>query len=93
MDLRRIRQEQSEAAQAAIRAIRYFQKGTDRSRGRVSKIREALHRSELQEAESTLKLEAAIDGLRRDHDCEPGVAVGTDCPELEGVTPKACSRT
>ena len=89
MDLRRIRQEQSEAAQAAISQLDTFRKARTEAEAELAKIREALHRSELQEAESTLKLEAAIDGLRRDHDCEPGVAVSTDCPELEEVTPKA----
>ena len=89
IELRRIRQEQSEAAQAAIGQLDTFRKARTEAEAELAKIREALHRSELQEAESTLKLEAAIDGLRRDHDCEPGVAVSTDCPELEGVTPKA----
>tara|TARA_B100000945_G_scaffold307490_1_gene295998 strand:+ start:938 stop:4408 length:3471 start_codon:yes stop_codon:yes gene_type:complete len=87
-ELRRIRQEQSAAAQAAVGQLDIFRKARSKAEEDLAKVREGLHRSELQEAESTLKLEAAIDALRRDHDCEPGVAVSTDCPELEGATPK-----
>ena len=87
-ELRRIRQEQSEAAQTAVGQLDSFRKARSKAEVELGKVREGLHRAELQEAESTLKLEAAIDALRRDHDCEPGVAVNTVCPELEGVTPK-----
>ena len=89
LELRRIRQEQSAAAQAAIGQLDKFRKARSELETRLTKIREELHRSELKEAESSLKLEAAVDGLRRDFDCEPGVAVNTGCPPLEGVTAKA----
>ncbi len=88
-NLRKIRQEQSEAALEAVGRLDGYRKQRAEAEIELSKIREELHRAELQEAESTLKLEAAVDGLRRDHDCEPGIAVGTECPELEGITPKA----
>ena len=88
-ELRRIRQEQSAAAQAAVGKLNTSRKARAEAEADLTKIREVLHRSELQEAESTLKLEAAVDGLRRDFDCEPGIAVGTECPQLEGITAKA----
>ncbi len=88
-ELRRIRQEQSAAARAAISKLDTFRKSRAEAETDLTKVREELHRSELQEAESTLKLEAAVDGLRRDFDCEPGIAVETESPPLSGVTPKA----
>ena len=42
----------------------------------------------MKESEYTLKLESMTDSIRRELDCEPGVAVSTEMPPLQGVTPK-----
>ena len=88
-DLRAVRQAQSEAAHSAVGKLDILRKSRAQAETDLTHLREELHRSELQEAESSLKLEAAVDGLRRDHDCEPGVAVETECPRLDGVTAKS----
>ena len=59
-----------------------------KNENKLSQLREELHRSELKESEYTLKLEALTDSVRRELDCEPGTAISTICPPLEGVTAK-----
>jgi chromosome segregation protein len=52
--------------------------------------RERLRRVELDEAELRVRLEGAVETLRRDHDAEPERAVAAECPLLpEGVSPSA----
>ena len=55
--------------------------------------RERPARAELDEAEVKLRLEAAVEALRRDLDVEPDVAMAAEPPELpEGATPTARAR-
>jgi len=54
---------------------------------RMEAGREHLRRAQIDEAEATVRLEAAAEALRQDADCEPSVAVNVECPELpEGAT-------
>ncbi|HEY9555550.1 MAG TPA: AAA family ATPase, partial [Acidimicrobiales bacterium] len=60
---------------------------------RLEETREKARRAELDEAEVKLRLESAVEALRRDLDVEPDVAMATDPPEMsEGVTPTARAR-
>ena len=36
-----------------------------------------------------MRLEAAVETVRRDFDCEPGVAAAAECPELPAATSAA----
>ena len=88
-ELRRLRQEQSNSAQIAVEQLEKFRTQRSESEKKLSQLREELHRSDLKESEYTLKLEALTETVRRELDCEPGTAVTTECPPLEGISAKA----
>ncbi|MEY2475994.1 MAG: chromosome segregation protein [Actinomycetota bacterium] len=48
----------------------------------LTEVRERAQRNEIDEAESRLRLETAVETLRRDFDREPEAAVDAICPEL-----------
>jgi chromosome segregation protein len=51
-------------------------------------VRERLRRTEIEQAEVALRLETAVEALRRDLDVEPAVAEATEAPPVpEGSTP------
>ena len=49
-------------------------------------MRERSRRAELEEAEARMRLEAAVETLRREQDCEPETAMAAECPELPAGT-------
>ncbi len=56
----------------------------------LEEVREHARRAEIDEAEITLRLETAVEAVRRDLDAEPERAIAAECPPLaEGVTPQA----
>ncbi len=85
--LREARRQQSEATRevtAHLEASRAERAGAERS---LTEVRERAQRAELEEAEVKLRLENAVEALRRDLDLEPEVAMATPAPELpEGVS-------
>ena len=87
--LRERRQAQSDAAKAAALRLDELRRSRSESERELAEVREQATRAELDEGELNLKLEAVIEALRRDHDCEPGQAVDTECPPVEDITPKA----
>src|SRR5262249_58986485 len=61
--------------------------------GRLEEVREHIRRNEIDDAEVRMRLEAAVEGVRRDLDCEPEQAIAAPCPELpEGASPSARAR-
>ncbi|MBA3802796.1 MAG: AAA family ATPase [Acidimicrobiia bacterium] len=57
---------------------------------RLEALRERSRRTEIEEAESRMRLESLVETLRRDLDVEPDVAEAAPRPELpDGVTPAA----
>jgi chromosome segregation protein len=93
VDLRDRRQRQSAAARAIadeLDAVRRRRAGEERA---LEEIRERRRRAELDDAEARLRLEAAVEAVRRDLDTEPEVAIAAPCPELpEGVSAPARAR-
>lgn len=85
--LRAQRQRQSEEIQgiaAGLDALRAKRTATDKS---LTELRERAGRSEIHDAELNVRLESAIETLRRELDVEPKAAMETECPELaDGVT-------
>ncbi len=85
--LRRRRREQSEAAREAgvrLDALRTERAAAERE---LSENRERASRLEIEEAETRLRIETAVEALRRDFDCEPQVAVAAPPPDVpEGIT-------
>ena len=85
--LREQRRQQSEANRevtARLDALRTERAAAERSLGEV---RELVQRGEIEEAEIRLRLENAVEALRRDLDTEPDTAMAAPAPELaEGVS-------
>jgi chromosome segregation protein len=86
--LRERRRRQSEAARsisARLDALRRDRHGAEQ---RLAELREISMRAEIDERETTMRLEASVEALRRDLDCDPQAAIAAPMPELaEGVNP------
>lgn len=90
VDLRERRRRQSEAARAVAAELDALRRERAEAEKRLGEARERLQRLELEDAETKLRIETAIEALRRDLDREPAQAMAAECPELpEGVTPSA----
>jgi len=92
-ELRERRRRQSEAQRAAAARLDRLRHERQDAERRLEETREKARRAELDEAEVKLRLEAAVEALRRDLEVEPEVAMATEPPELrEGATPTARAR-
>jgi chromosome segregation protein len=91
--LRQRRQRQSEAQRAAAVRLDDLRHQRLEAERRLEETREKARRAELDEAEVKLRLETAVETLRRDLDVEPDVAMAAEVPELdEATTPTARAR-
>jgi chromosome segregation protein len=91
--LRRRRREQSEAARAAGVKLDGLRAERGAAEQQLVELRERVGRLEIEEAEIRLRLEQAIENVRREFDCEPGVAIAAEMPEVpDGVTLSARAR-
>jgi chromosome segregation protein len=89
-DLRERRRRQSEAARAVAAELDKLRKQRAEAETQLAEVRERLQRLEIDDAETKLRIETAVEALRRDLDCEPDRAMAAECPELaENVTPNA----
>jgi chromosome segregation protein len=89
-DLRERRRRQSEAARAIATALDQLRRRRQGGEQRLAELRELTSRTELEEAETRLRVEALVETIRRDHDCEPDAALAAPAPELtENVTAAA----
>ena len=76
----RVERELAVATTAArLRQLRDERAATERD---LAGARELLQRVELERAEAKLRLETAVEALRRELECEPDEAVASPCPEL-----------
>ena len=92
-DLRERRRRQSEAQQAAAARLDELRHERVDAERQLEEVRERSRRAELEEAEVKLRLETAVESLRRDLDIEPETAMAAEPPPLgEGVTPAARAR-
>ncbi len=91
--LRRRRQEQSEAARAAGAKLDGLRAERATAEQALAESRERLSRLEIEEAEIRLRLEQAVENVRREFDCEPDVAVAAPVPEVaDGASLSARAR-
>jgi chromosome segregation protein len=91
--LRERRRRQSEAQRAAAARLDDLRHQRTAAERRLEETREKARRAELDEAEVKLRLEAAVEALRRDLDVEPEVAMAAEAPVMaEGTTPTARAR-
>jgi chromosome segregation protein len=90
VDLRERRRRQSEAARAVAAQLDGLRQERAGAEQELSELRERQQRAELDEAETKLRIETAVEALRRDLEIEPDAAMAAPAPELpEQVTPVA----
>jgi len=88
-DLHERRRRQSEEAREVATRLDGLRKQRVQDERSLEEVREHARRSEIDETEVTLRLETAVESVRRDLDAEPERAIATECPPLsEGVTPQ-----
>ncbi len=91
--LRDRRRRQSEAQQAAATRLDSLRRERVDAERRLEETRERARRAEIDETEVTLRLETAVEAVRRDLDAEPEAAMASEAPQMnEGVTPTARAR-
>jgi chromosome segregation protein len=89
-DFRERRRRQSEAARAVAAQLDDLRQRRAAEEKALTEQRERLQRAEIDHAEVEMRIEAAVEALRRDLDTEPDVAVAAERPELpDGSNPAA----
>ncbi|HEX4822553.1 MAG TPA: chromosome segregation protein SMC [Acidimicrobiales bacterium] len=89
-EMRRRQSEEAREVASRLDGLRKQRSGDERS---LEEVREHARRAEIDEAELTLRVETAVETLRRDLEIEPDTAMAAECPELgEGVSPQARTR-
>ena len=87
---RRRQSEEAREVAARLDGLRKQRSADERS---LEELREHSRRAEIEEAELALRVETAVETLRRELECEPETAMAAECPELaEGVSPHARAR-
>lgn len=82
------RRRQSDEVRGLTTQLDQLRNARGKSEQRLDESRERARQAELGEAEAKLRLETAVEGLRRDLDIEPAVAEAAGMPELpDGATP------
>jgi chromosome segregation protein len=85
--LRTRRRQQSEAAREAGRRLDGLRERRAEAEKRLTELRERAGKLEVEEAEIRLRLEQAVEQVRRDFDCEPDAAIAAPQPEApDGIT-------
>ena len=80
--LRDRRRRQSEATREVSARLDALRKDRQAAERELAELRERVQRVELEDAEIRLRLETAVEALRRDLDCEPDTAIAAPAPEL-----------
>ena len=88
--LRERRRRQSEAAREVAADLDTMRRQRADAERRLSEVREREQRLEIDDAETKLRIETAVEAMRRDLDCEPDTAIAAECPPLaDGLTAPA----
>lgn len=83
-DRRRRRSEAIASVGRGLDALRSDRAGAERE---LAEVRELVGRAEIDDAENRMRLEAATERIRTEHDCEPSAALDAPAPEVpEGTT-------
>ncbi len=81
---RRVQTERASAAGGRLEALRRQRGEQERE---LAECRERQQRREIDEAENRMRLEALVERIRTDFDCEPGAALDAPAPEVpQGTT-------
>ncbi len=88
--LTEIRRRQSDEVRALTQRLDAARRGRNAAEKELSEVRERTQRLEIDQAEVRMRMEAAVESLRRDHDIEPAAAEATSLPALpEGINAPA----
>jgi chromosome segregation protein len=88
--LREARRQQTEQHRAIASELETLRRQRTEAERELEGVRERTQRAEVDDAETNMRLEAATETLRHDLDCEPDVAMATECPAIpEGTSPSA----
>ena len=93
--LREIRRRHTESVRAAADRLESLRRERAATESELAKLRERAQRAELDEAEARVRMETAVETLRRDLECEPEEAEALAIeppPVAEGVAPVARAR-
>jgi chromosome segregation protein len=86
-ELLEIRRKQSDEVRAIAQRLDVLRRRRTAAEKELEESRERMRRVEIDEAEVRMRLEGAVEALRRDHDLEPAAAEATEMPVLaEGVS-------
>jgi chromosome segregation protein len=89
-ELLEIRRRQSDEVRAIASRLDEVRRRRAAAERELDENRERQRRLELEDAEAKLRLETAVESLRREHDVEPEIAEAAELPQLpEGVNPAA----
>ncbi len=89
-ELLELRRRQSDEVRAIAGRLDDLRRRRGTAERELDELRERSRRAEIDEAEVRLRLEGAVEALRRDHDVEPAAAEATEQPALpDGVTAPA----
>jgi chromosome segregation protein len=89
VELREQRRRQSDAVKEVTLELDRFRRDRGEAERGLAQLRELQQRAEIDEAETRLRLESAVETLRRDLDIEPDVAIAAPMPELpDAANPK-----
>ncbi|MGD9996213.1 MAG: chromosome segregation protein SMC [Ilumatobacteraceae bacterium] len=89
-ELLEIRRKQSDEVRSIAARLDDLRRRRAEAERELDATRERSRRIELDEAEARLRLEAAVEAVRRDHDVEPAVAEAAELPPLpDGTSPVA----
>ena len=92
-DLQERRRRQSDEARAIAQALDDLRRRRTAAERQLEELRERERRAEIEETEVKLRLEQAVETLRRDQDTEPDVAMAAELPPLpEGASAPARAR-
>lgn len=87
LDIRRRQSDEVRSIATRLDDVRRRRSAAERE---LDEARERMRRVEIDEAEVKLRLETAVEALRRDHDIEPAAAEATELPPLpEGISAPA----
>ncbi|MDQ6927145.1 MAG: chromosome segregation protein SMC [Actinomycetota bacterium] len=85
-EARHRRQRHAEVMKAASNRLDSLRRQRTADERRLEELRERFRRAELDQAEGKMRLEAATEAVRRDLDCEPDIAIASECPPLPDGT-------
>ncbi len=91
--LREERREQSEAQRTVSAALDGLRRERVQVERQLTEARERMQRADLELGEINLRIETAVETMRRDLDIDPDTALAAECPELpETTSPAARTR-